>query len=124
MLKDLQRVLVRALTSNAPLDTLKKEAESLSGDDRAAIDGMDPERFLLTSLLVRKLRFERICRGDAKAEEWFAREPERFTEAFRAYNAEVPCTEFFPRLEALAFRAWCKLRGIVNPDAGSASKGA
>lgn len=117
MLKDLQRVLVRALTSNAPLETLKQEAEALTGDDRAAIDRLDAERFLLTSLLVRKLRFERICRGDTKAEEWFSREPERFAEAFRAYNEEVPSTEFFPRLEARAFRAWCRLKGIVNPEA-------
>jgi hypothetical protein len=108
MLKELQRVLIRALTGNAPLETLKKEAAALSPEDRAAVERLDPEKFLMTSLLVRKLRFERICRGDTEAEEWFARDPERFTEAFRAYNAEVPPTEFFPRPEALAFRAWCK----------------
>ena len=114
MLKDLQRVLARALTSNAPLETLKREAATLTPEERALLDRMGEDRFLLTSLLVRKLRFERICRGDTKAEEWFARDPEAFTEAFRAYNAEVPPMEFFPRLEALAFRAWCKKRGIVN----------
>ena len=117
MLKDLQRVLARALTSNTPLETLKKEAETLTPEERALLDGIGADRFLLTGLLVRKLRFERICRGDTKAEEWFAREPERFTEAFKAYNAEVPSTEFFPRLEAQAFRAWCTKRGFVNLDA-------
>lgn len=116
MLKDLQRVLARALTSNTPLETLKEEAAGLPAEERALLDGMGAERFLLTSLLVRKLRFERICRGDTKAEEWFAHDPERFTEAFKAYNAEVPSTEFFPRLEAIAFREWCKNRKIVNLD--------
>lgn len=117
MLKDLQRALARALTSNTPLETLRQEAAGLSAEERALLDGVGADRFLLTGLLVRKLRFERICRGDTKAEEWFAREPERFTEAFEAYNAEVPSTEFFPRLEAQAFRAWCAKRGFVNLDA-------
>ena len=116
MLRDLQRVLLRALASNEPMETLRKEAEGLRAEDRAVVDGLNPEGFLLTSLLVRKLRFERICRGDTKAEEWFVREPERFTDAFRAYTADVPPTEFFPRLEALAFRDWCGKHGFVNPD--------
>ncbi len=115
MLRDLQRVLAVALASNSPLETLKREAESLSGEDRAAIDSLDSEQFLLSSLLVRKLRFERICRGDTKSEEWFGRDPGGFTKAFQSYNAEVPPVEFFPRPEAQAFRAWCKMKGIVNP---------
>ena len=116
MLRDVQRVLARALASNEPLETLEREAGALSGEDRAAIDALDSEHFLLSSLLVRKLRFERICRGDTKSEEWFGRDPEGFTKAFQAYNAEVPPVEFFPRPEALAFRAWCKMKGIVNPS--------
>jgi len=117
MLKDLQRVLARALTSNTPLETLKREAASLTPEERALLDRMGEDRFLLTSLLVRKLRFERISRGDTRAEQWFARDPEGFTEAFRAYNAAIPPTEFFPIREALDFRAWCKKQGIVNPEA-------
>lgn len=115
MLKDLQRVLVRALTSNTPLETLRAEKAALDDGDRATLDAMNAEHFLLSSFLVRKLRFERICRGDTKAEEWFARDPEGFTRAFEAYNAEIPPVEFFPRPEALAFRAWCRGRGIGNP---------
>lgn len=114
MLRDLQRVLSRALVSNEPLETLERETATLSGEDRALIEGVDPEHFLLSSLLVRKLRFERICRGDKEVEEWFARDPERFLKAFRAYNAEVPPVEFFPRPEALAFRAWCKNHGFQD----------
>jgi hypothetical protein len=115
VLRDLQRALARALASNEPVETLKNEAARLSGPDRAAIESMDPEQFLLSSLLVRKLRFERICRGDTEVEAWFARDPEGFMKAFRAYNAEVLPVEFFPRPEALAFRAWCRGQGIENP---------
>jgi hypothetical protein len=116
VLKDLQRVLARALTSNAPLETLRAEKAGLAEADRALLDALNLEHFLLSSFLVRKLRFERICRGDTAAEEWFAREPERFTEAFQAYNAAVPPVEFFPRPEALAFRAWCRTNGFAPPE--------
>ena len=115
MLRDLQRALAVALASNSPLETLKKEAAALSPEARDTLDRLNLEQFLLSSLLVRKLRFERICRGDTKSEEWFGRDPEGFTKAFQAYNAEIPPVEFFPRPEAQAFRAWCKMKGIVNP---------
>ena len=122
MLKDLQRAMARALTSDKPVEALQAEAASLDPEDRAWLEGLDPDRFLLTSLIVRKLRFERICRGDSKAEDWFERDPAKFTEAFRAYNREVPSTEFFPRQEAVAFRKWCRGKNIVNPAAPDASK--
>jgi hypothetical protein len=122
VLTDLQRALARALTSDAPVDALKKEAAGLGPEDRALLEGLDPDRFLLTSLIVRKLRFERICRGDTKAEEWFMRDPAGFTEVFRAYNREVPSTEFFPRPEAVAFRKWCRAQGFTNFDPPPASK--
>ncbi len=122
MLTDLQRAMARALTSDRPVEALRAEAASLGAGDRALLEGLDPERFLLTSLIVRKLRFERICRGDTTAEAWFERDPEKFTEVFRAYNREVPSTEFFPRQEAVAFRKWCREKGIVNPAAPDASK--
>jgi hypothetical protein len=122
VLSDLQRALARALTSDAPLEALREEARALGPDDRAWLEGLDPDRFLLTALIVRKLRFERICRGDAKAEAWFERDPARFTEVFRAYNREVPSTEFFPRREAAAFRNWLREKKIENPIAPIASK--
>ena len=108
MLKDLQRALIRALTSNRPVETLRREKASLSPEERALVDRVGEEQFILTGLIVRKLRFERICRGDQEAEAWFARDPERFIQAFQAYNEEVPCTETFPRGEAAAFQAWRK----------------
>lgn len=111
MLKDLQHAMLRALCGDAPLETIRNEAASLAAEERACIERMDPEGFLLSSLLVRKLRFERICGGDASMEEWFKRDPGGFTEVFRAYNREMPPTEFFPRQEALEFRRWCRERG-------------
>ncbi len=122
MLSELQAALARALTSDRPVETLRAEAAALGPEDRALLEGLDPDRFLLTGLIVRKLRFERICRGDKTAEAWFGRDPAGFTESFRAYNREVPSTEFFPRQEALAFRAWRRRRGIVNPQPPDASK--
>lgn len=74
----------------------------------------DADGLTISGLLVRKLRFERICRGDSKAEEWFERDPQRFVEAFKVYNHEVPPREYFPRQEAEAFRAWCAAHGFAN----------
>jgi hypothetical protein len=114
MLKDVQRVLAKALLADSPLDALRTEAAALPAGERAALDRIDPDGFLLSSLLVKKLRFERIFRGDRGAEAWFARDPERFTDLFRSYNREVPSTEFFPVGEARAFRDWCRLRGLAS----------
>lgn len=112
MLIDLQRVLQSALTSDTPLDTLREAARKLPPEARRLLDSIDPEGFVLSSLLVRKLRFERICRGDAVMEQWFDRDPARFTEVFRVYNKEVPPREFFPQPEALAFRDFLRRKGI------------
>lgn len=118
MLKDLQRVLARALTSDAPLEVLRREAASLSPEERAWIAAFDPDGVRLTGFIVRKLRFERICRGDSRAEAWFTRDPAAFVRAFKAYNAAVPSTAVFPREEAQAFRAWCGAHGF--PELGDA----
>lgn len=112
MLKDLQRAILRALESDDPQAVLREAAAKLSEDDRAALARIDADGLALTRLLVRKLRFERICRGDKQAKAWFDRDPAGFTEAFRAYDREVPHREYFPRQEAESFRAWCGRRGI------------
>lgn len=121
MLIDLQRVLIKMLTGHGS-EEIPREAASLTAEERAMLEGLEPDGFRLTSLLVRKLRFERICRGDLRMEEWFDHEPASFTEAFQAYNREVPPTEFFPRDEARAFRTWCEKKNIANPLDPPASK--
>lgn len=112
MLKDLQRAMAAALLSDSPLDALRAEAAALSPGDRALLERIDPDGFLLSALLVKKLRFERILRGDDRSDAWFARDPEGFTDAFRTYNREIPSTAFFPVDEARAFRDWCRGRGL------------
>jgi hypothetical protein len=60
----------------------------------------------VAALLVVRLRFERLLRGSAKADEWFHRDPEGFTEAFRRYHHEIPPRAYFPPSEARAFERW------------------
>jgi len=119
MLIDLQRVLQKALSSDAPLDVLRRESETLAPEDRALVDRLSADGFRIASFLVRKLRFERICRADSTMEEWFEREPARVTELFREYNRDVPPREFFPHEEARAFRDWLNSRGIRTFGAGA-----
>jgi len=76
--------------------------------DGTPFEGVDPDGLELTRLIVKKLRFELIVRGDAKMDAWFDLEPASFTDAFRAYDREVPPRSWFPREEAEKFRAWCR----------------
>ena len=119
MLIDLERALIRVLSDDRPLEALAREradgsgeAAGLSSEERALLERVDPDGLVLTSLLVRKLRFERLMNGDAGAARWFHEDSKGFTEAFRAYNADVPPAWFFPSEEAHAFRAWCAPRGL------------
>ncbi len=111
MLKDLQRALVRILRSPSPAEEILREAASADEATRAALERADPDGLLLSRLLVLKLRFERICRGDARAARWFERDSAGFTTAFRSYDQEVPQREYFPREEAMSFREWCLEQG-------------
>jgi len=122
MLIDLQRALERALRSDTPLDVLRREAAELSPEDRAAVGRISADGFRIASFLVRKLRFERICRADTSVEDWFEREPDRVAGLFREYNRDVPPREFFPHEEARAFRAYLESRGIRTPGSDVRSK--
>ena len=115
-MKDLQRILLLALSSDDPLETLEKESATLSPDDRKKLAPIDRDGFIITSLLVRKLRFERACMGDASVREWFERDPEGFTKTFKAYGSEEPPVDYFPSDEARRFRAWCESNNIWNPS--------
>ena len=103
MLKDLQARLLRSILGGT------------------TFEGVDPDGLELTRLIVKKLRFEFIVRGDSEAEAWFDRDPAAFTVAFKAYDLEVPPRSWFPREEGEAFRRWCDSR---NLGPGAASKGA
>ena len=43
MLTDLQRVILLALTSDTPDETLKRESQSLSPEDRTCVEAIDPD---------------------------------------------------------------------------------
>jgi len=94
MLRELQGRLLKAILEGTPFA------------------GVDPDGLELTRLVVKKLRFELIVRGDAEMDRWFDRDPAAFTEAFRKYDLEVAPREWFPRQEAESFRAWCESRNL------------
>ena len=119
MLTDLQRVLQAALASDTPLETLRESARFLPAEARAMVDRIDPDGFVVTSLLVRKLRFERICRGDPEMVRWFEREPARFTEIFRHNSRSVPPRAYFPEEEARMFLDWLTEAGLVPANLSS-----
>ena len=68
---------------------------------QADVDGV-----VLTSLLVARLRFERLLRGSPAAEAWFDDDAPGFAAAFKRYHTEVPPTAFFPPDEADLFESW------------------
>lgn len=104
MLRELQGRLIRAILEGTPFE------------------GIDPDGLELTRLIVKKLRFELIVRGDSKMEAWFDLEPASFTEAFRAYDREVPPRSWFPREEAEKFRAWCREKNLTVGGPGASKE--
>jgi hypothetical protein len=98
MLKELQGKVLKSVLEGAPFE------------------GPDPDGLELTRLIVKKLRFELIIRGDSKLEEWFDRDPAAFTSAFKAYEQVVPPRSWFPSEEAEAFRGWCDSRNLRPPQ--------
>ncbi|MCE9634458.1 MAG: hypothetical protein K8T90_02030 [Planctomycetes bacterium] len=121
MLSEVQRILVaaahaedaparlRALVDEACRGGAEDDARAaprLTADERAWLLAMDPDGLRVTSLLVRKLRFERVVRGDATLLRRFEDDPAAFTNVFRAYCRDVAPTFAFPEDEARAFRAY------------------
>lgn len=110
MLAAVEEILVRALYAEEPLGDLRRQAEArskeLTAEERAMLAGVNPDGFLLTSLIVKKLRFQRLTRGDVKQQEAFDANPAAWTEMFVRYMREVPPTAHFPREEKGLFKSW------------------
>ena len=108
MLSRCQRILVLALHDERPVERLRelvaKASDSLDDEERAALLGVDPDGLRMTSLLVRKLRFERLVSGDPELRAACERDPRGVTESFVRYARAVPPTSSFPAEEAAAFR--------------------
>ena len=107
-----ERVLAAALRSDDPMAVLRAasaDAQHPPPLRRAFARATRSEAGVrMASLLVAKLRFERVMRGSAVASAWFERDGRSFTEAFRRYHAETPLTAIFPAAEAAAFLAYCE----------------
>ena len=115
MLDTLQKLLVDCCIADDPVATL----ERLRGEHPELepwLQHLDPEGLKLTALLVKKLRFERILRGDPTLAAKFQEDPQAFTVAFRNYLNAVPPTAIFPAEEALAFREF-----VTGPSSSSSA---
>ncbi len=112
-----EKVLARALRAEDPVGVLRAACDDPAlppatrrAFTRAIADG---HGLRMAALLVAKLRFERIVRGSGELAEWFERDAQQFTEAFRSYHAAMPLDAVFPAAEARAFAAFCARRTIA-----------
>ena len=110
----LEGLLARALADPDPAAALERARarEDLPEATRAQLAAIDPEGFVLSSLLVVKLRFERAVQGSPVAAGWFERDPAGFAAAFRRYHAEVAPTASLPSGEARLFEGWAEDSGL------------
>jgi hypothetical protein len=107
---EFEALLAKIVCDPDPIQARAKllQLEALSREQRELLASIDEDGLRMTSLLVTKLRFERLLRGSAEAEQWFEEDPRDFARAFKQYHKEVPPTAFFPPEEAKLFRAWCE----------------
>jgi hypothetical protein len=105
VLSEFQRILALALHDAAPRERLRELAQdaALTSDERGLLEAIDDDALKLTSLVVRKLRFERVLRGSPEVREELERDPDRVRGELRAYVREVPPRFGFPDDEARAF---------------------
>lgn len=111
MLKDLQHHLLAALLADDPVVALRDSldaATDLTTEDRAWLKQIPPDGLILTGLLVKKLRFERLTRGESDLEEMFKNDPKAFMNLYRNYTGAVAPTAYFPQEEAELYRRWKK----------------
>lgn len=110
MLAELQRLLLLACREPDPAAWLQVRMHdtelALDAGERAMLATLDGDGLRLTALLVHKLRFERLLRGDLAARAAFASDPERFTRRFDDYVANVAPTAVFPAEEGALFLMW------------------
>ena len=71
------------------------------------VDRTFPEDgFRVASLLVARLRFERMLQGSATLGTEFERDPLEFTRSFKRYHVSTPMIAGSPAEEAAGFEAW------------------
>jgi hypothetical protein len=111
-----EALLAKIVCDPDPIQARSKiiQSEALPLAQRELLASIDEDGLRMTSLLVTKLRFERLLRGSAPAEEWFEADPKDFAQAFKQYHKEVPPTAFFPQEEAKLFRVWCEQEEVAE----------
>jgi len=107
-LRALEGLLAEAFASGDPVRVLReaRAAGRVRGALADALDGVDEDGVELSGLLVAKLRFERLVQGSGRAREWFERDPQAFTAAFKRYLRAEPPREAFPGQEGRRFETW------------------
>ena len=124
MLSEVQRLLVQACLRKDPKGWLLAQladpaaAAALDEAERTMLAAIDEDGLRLTRLLVRKLRLERLLRGDADAARAFAADPEVVAAAFARYADTTPPAAVFPSDEARAFRGATAHAEGEGSDAG------
>ncbi len=103
-----ERLLARAFSSRNPLAALRMARDDASTPPglRAALAKLDEHGVRISSLIVTRLRFERLLNGSRRAGEWFQRDAAGFTAAFKRYQDAVEPTASFAQDEARAFELW------------------
>ncbi len=77
--------------------------------------GVHSDGLRIATLLVAKLRFERLQHGSMLARRWWDRDPKGFSRAFRDYHRDTPMLAHEPRAEAHHFAAWASRTGAGAP---------
>jgi len=101
----LQAVLAGVLRARDPVAALATARAERDADPRLA--AVDEGGLRIASLLVAKLRFQRLLSASPEAAAWFERDGRAFADAFRAYHTSVPSEALDPWGEAAAFVRWC-----------------
>lgn len=93
----LQQRLGEALTIGDPV----QQCRDLLPELRIDADGAK-----VASLLIAKLRFQRLIAASPDAMQWFERDPAAFAAAFRGFHRSVPVGALDPWAEAAAWAEW------------------
>jgi uncharacterized protein (UPF0276 family) len=103
-----EAVVTRLVLARDPAAELLRlrRSRSVPAALRRRLAQADVDGVVLSSLLVARLRFERLLRGSPAAEAWFDEDAPGFAAAFKRYHTEVPPTAFFPPDEADLFESW------------------
>jgi len=105
-LEHVERLLAEAFTQRDPLTWLREREGDLPEAIASVLPGISDDGARIASILVARLRFERLVQGSRIAGEWYDTDARAFTLAFKRYHAEVPSEVLFPKDEARLYEAW------------------